>query len=357
MKVHLIVAARPNFVKAAPLCRALARKEGVSLSLVHTGQHYDPLMSDRFFADFDLPDPVHHLGVAGGSHAEQIAGVLAAYGEVITADRPDWTVVVGDVNATLASTLAAKHSGVRVGHVEAGLRSNDLTMPEEINRKLVDAVADRLWAPSQDAMDNLTGEGRAASDMALVGNVMVDAMEMLRPQIDASDVHDRLATEPGGYCLASLHRPHNVDTADALAASLSALDETAEVAPVLFPVHPRTKARMGEFNLAPRNASVRLLDPLDYVSFMRLQRDALLVITDSGGVQEETTQEGVPCLTLRPNTERPITLELGTNQLVTADQIGIAAREAASAERKSVSIPYWDGGAAERIVKDLLAQG
>lgn len=356
LHIHLIVAARPNFVKAAPLCRALTGRESVRLSLIHTGQHYDPLMSDRFFDDFALPAPAHHLGVGSGTHGEQTAGVMLAYERVFEAERPDWTLVVGDVNATLAAALTVKKCGGRVGHVEAGLRAFDMTMPEEINRKGVDAIADRLWAPSQDAVENLRAEGRRAEDIHLAGNVMIDALEMLRPRIEASGALEALGVKARGYVLASLHRPHNVDTPEALAASLAALDAAAETAPVIFPVHPRTRARMESFELAPRHGDVRVIDPLDYVAFLALQRGALAVITDSGGVQEETTHEGVPCLTLRPNTERPITVSQGTNRLLAPGEVGEAVRAIASGPAPApCRLPFWDGKAAERIADDLEA--
>ncbi|MEZ4389361.1 MAG: UDP-N-acetylglucosamine 2-epimerase (non-hydrolyzing) [Candidatus Krumholzibacteriia bacterium] len=358
-KILLVAAARPNFMKIAPLWRALAaRPQTFTPRLLHTGQHYDRNMSDVFFADLGLPAPHVHLGVGSGSHAEQTAGVMLKFAPVLQQERPDCVVVVGDVNATMACTITAVKLGVPVAHVEAGLRSRDRAMPEEINRILTDSIADLLLTPSPDGDANLLAEGVPASRIARVGNIMIDSLVHA-----LAKVRDRAAYEPfglaaGEYGLVTLHRPANVDQPDRLArlfAGLAGLDH-----PLLFPVHPRTRKVMEANGLAPLFTAagpLRLTDPLGYDDFLNLTMHARFVITDSGGIQEETTYLGIPCLTMRPNTERPITVDEGTNELITletmADRVGAILR----GQWKTGRVPeLWDGRTAERIADVLAAR-
>lgn len=354
-RIHLVVAARPNFMKVAPLWHALAAADGFTPVLVHSGQHYDPNMSDAILSDLRMPEPDHHLGVGSGSHAEQTGRVMIAYEMVAAADRPDWLVVVGDVNTTVACAMVATKSGFPVVHLEAGLRSRDRTMPEEINRLITDAISDVLWTPSPDADANLAAEGVDASRVTRVGNVMMDSFELVRPAIEAADRGGALGLAPGGYGVVTLHRPSNVDAPDQLARLVDALVAVQARLPLVFPVHPRTAARLeGERRRRLEAAGVRLVEPESYVGFMSLVLGAAAVITDSGGVQEETTYLGIPCLTLRENTERPITISEGTNRLVRADTL-VGALEAALAtpvgERRKPDL--WDGRTARRCVEDL----
>lgn len=355
-----VVGARPNFVKIAPLYRELAGREGTRQVLVHTGQHYDAEMSGVFFEEFGLPEPDRNLAVGSGSHAVQTAQVMTAIEPVLTEVRPDCVVVVGDVNSTLAATLVAVKLGIPVAHVEAGLRSFDRTMPEEINRILTDQVASLLLTPSPDGDENLLREGVARERIRFVGNVMIDTLVRLLPRAEerTSSLLERLAI-PDRYALATLHRPGNVDDPESLAQILAGLAATAREldAPVVFPVHPRTRGRIAEFGLEDAvGAGTRLLDPLGYIDFLALTAGAELVITDSGGVQEETTYLGIPCLTVRPNTERPVTIAEGTNRLVDAraDAIVDAARDALSGDRTPGRPALWDGRTAARIADVLL---
>lgn len=351
MKLLHVVGARPNFMKAAPVVREAARR-GVRQILVHTGQHYDEKMSDVFFRRLELPAPDHHLGVGSGSHAVQTAEVMMRIEPVLLAEKPDWVIVYGDVNSTMAATLTACKLRLRVAHVEAGLRSFDREMPEELNRLVTDQLADRLFTPSPDADAHLLREGIPADRIVRVGNVMIDTLVSFLPQIEAAG----RSGLPDRYVLVTLHRPGNVDDAGALSRIVTVLDSIANRLPVVFPVHPRTRQRLSAAGLSFAG-DVRLCDPMDYLDFLRAQRFATLVVTDSGGVQEETTFLGVPCLTLRPNTERPITLEIGTNTLVGSDPeaLPIAVENVLRGNgRPGASIPLWDGRAAERIVASLL---
>ena len=354
--VHLIAAARPNFMKVAPLWHALRGDGAFAPVLIHTGQHYDPNMSDAIFRDLGLPEPDHHLGVGSGSHAEQTGRVMIAYGAVAAEARPDWLVVVGDVNSTLAAALVGTKLGIPTIHLEAGLRSRDRTMPEEINRIATDVICDVLWTPSPDADRNLLREGIPEERITRVGNIMLDSFEMTRPAIEAARTPEALGLAGEDYCVVTLHRPSNVDRPEPLRALAHCLKEVRQRLPVAFPVHPRTARRLQETGLDAEltAAGVRLIEPLPYVQFMSLVAGARAVVTDSGGIQEETTYLGIPCFTLRENTERPITIEEGTNRLATPATLPGLLEEALAADRSRLPRPeYWDGRTARRCLDDL----
>ncbi|WP_114952615.1 non-hydrolyzing UDP-N-acetylglucosamine 2-epimerase [Sphingosinicella terrae] len=356
--VHLIAAARPNFMKVAPLWHALAAAADFRPVLIHTGQHYDANMSADILADLGLSEPDFHLGIGSGSHAEQTGKVMIAYGEVASAHRPDWLVVVGDVNSTLACAITGVKLGIPTVHLEAGLRSRDRSMPEEINRIATDAVADILWTPSPDADTNLAAEGVPADRVTRVGNIMLDSFEMKRPAIEAAAVPQSLGCNGRGYGVVTLHRPVNVDDPAQLGRLVDCLAELHAELPLVFPVHPRTAARLEAAGLDRRLAAagLRLLEPLPYIRFMSLVSGARAVVTDSGGIQEETTYLGIPCLTLRESTERPITIQQGTNRLATPDDVVdlLRAALASGGHGEAPARPeYWDGRTAERCVEDL----
>ena len=353
--VHLIAAARPNFMKVAPLYHALAAAEDFEPVLVHTGQHYDANMSDEILTDLRIARPDFHLGVGSGSHAAQTGGVMIAYEKVAMEHRPDWIVVVGDVNSTAACALVGAKLGIPVVHLEAGLRSRDRTMPEEINRLVTDVLADVLWTPSPDADANLIGEGIDPAKISRVGNIMLDSFEMVRPRIEAEAAAAGFGLDKGGYGVVTLHRPSNVDDPDRLGALVEALVATQQRLPLIFPMHPRTALRLREAGLTERlaQAGLRLVEPLSYVRFMSLVVDCGLVITDSGGIQEETTYLQIPCITLRDNTERPITVDQGTNRLARAETLVGVLDEALAADRRPSCPEYWDGRTAQRCVEDL----
>jgi UDP-N-acetylglucosamine 2-epimerase (non-hydrolysing) len=358
-RVHLIAAARPNFMKVAPLWHALAAAADFEPVLIHTGQHYDVNMSDAIFADLRLPEPDHHLGIGSGSHAEQTGGVMIAYEKVAMADRPDWLVVVGDVNSTAACALVAAKLRFPVVHLEAGLRSRDRDMPEEINRLVTDVLADVLWTPSPDADDNLRREGIPGTRITRVGNIMLDSFELVRHAIEAAAMPAELGLAPGGYGLVTLHRPSNVDDPAQLARLVEALVTVQARLPLVFPLHPRTEQRLDAAGLRGRleAAGVKLIDPVPYVRFMSLVMAAAAAITDSGGIQEETTYLGIPCLTLRENTERPITISEGTNRLVRPDTLAARLEEALARPRSACRRPaLWDGMTAARCLDDLRAR-
>jgi UDP-N-acetylglucosamine 2-epimerase (non-hydrolysing) len=343
-----VVGARPNFMKAAPVLRALDER-GVQQILVHTGQHYDTNMSDVFFSQLAIPAPDVNLGVGSGSHAVQTAEVMTRLEPIILEHKPDVVLVYGDVNSTLAAALVCAKLLVRVGHVEAGLRSFDRTMPEEINRMVTDRLADFLFTPSADGDENLRHEGVPEEKIFCVGNVMIDSLIHLLP---AATRCPKNGMER--YALVTLHRPSNVDDDQGLKRVLGSLLQVQEKLDVVFPVHPRTRRRIAEFGLDV--GKLHLLEPLPYVEFLALQRSAVVVITDSGGIQEETTYLGIPCLTMRENTERPVTVEMGTNILVGKDQGKLAAelRNILDGKGKKGSIPpLWDGAAGARIAEIL----
>lgn len=357
VKVHLVAAARPNFMKVAPLYHALKQERWCVPILVHTGQHYDSEMSDVFLRDLGLPAPDIHLGVGSGTHSEQTAAVMVAYEKACMRERPDWVVVVGDVNSTLACTLVAKKLCISVAHLEAGLRSGDRAMPEEINRIATDALADVLWTPSPDANENLRREGVAEERIQFVGNIMMDSYEFLREKITAEKIAVGLGFEPRRYGVVTLHRPSNVDDAATLGKLVQTLCEINSQISLVFPIHPRTRQRLQSFGLIERlihAEGIRLLEPLGYVRFMSLVQDAALVITDSGGIQEETTYLGIPCLTLRNTTERPITITQGTNRLVSPETVVAQVRESLCGNLQTTVRPQlWDGRTAGRVVASL----
>jgi UDP-N-acetylglucosamine 2-epimerase (non-hydrolysing) len=351
--IHLIAAARPNFMKIAPLYHAISAAEWAEAVIVHSGQHYDLNMSEAFFRDLRLPAPDFHLGVGSGSHAEQTGRVMIAYEQLLMENRPDLVVVVGDVNSTVACALAAVKLGVKTAHLEAGLRSFDRSMPEEINRLVSDAVADLLWTPSPDGDENLRREGIAPGKIERVGNIMIDSLEMMRPRILAESTADRYRLSNGSYGVVTLHRPSNVDRPETLARLCEVLARIAAELPLVFPVHPRTRKNLQNFGLYARLAEapgMHLDEPLSYIPFMNLVFNCRLAITDSGGIQEETTYLGIPCLTLRTNTERPITLTAGTNRLCTAEDIGALAAAALERRIEAKPPPLWDGKTAARVV-------
>ncbi len=355
--VHLVAAARPNFMKVAPLYHALRASAWCEPQIVHTGQHYDANMSDDFFRDLGLPAPAFHLGVGSGSHAEQTGGVMIAYEKVCLESRPDWIVVVGDVNSTAACAMVATKLWIPVVHLEAGLRSGDRRMPEEINRLVTDAIADVLWTPSPDANENLLREGVAESKIDLIGNIMIDSFELLREKIERSESRDKLGLNGSDYALLTLHRPSNVDHPETLTAIVDALERIANDIRLVFVSHPRTMKNLQRFGLSERltgHGNVDLLQPIPYIDFMNVVTGTKLVITDSGGLQEETTYLGIPCLTMRENTERPITVTQGTNELVGAAELADRVACVLRGEWKKGSVPeLWDGHTADRAVQSL----
>mgnify|MGYP000209182934 CR=1 FL=1 len=363
--IYLIVGARPNFMKAAPLIRALEeRAPEIKSLLVHTGQHYDYEMSKAFFEDLDMPDPDIYLGVGSGTHAEQTAKIMISLEKEIFDNRPDLIVVFGDVNSTLAASVVASKLMVPVAHVEAGLRSFDRTMPEEINRIVTDILSDLLFTTERDAIENLRREGIPDEKIHFTGNVMIDTLLTFADKARKSDITERLGLSDRNYAVLTLHRPSNVDVPEVFDGILEALAEVGKNIPVVFPVHPRTKKRLAEFGFLdkfssdfrtpPAERGILLIDPVKYTEFLALEMKSLFVLTDSGGIQEETTFLGVPCLTLRNNTERPVTLEVGTNILVGTDPHRIIEESAKilRGEGKKGAIPeLWDGKASHRIAK------
>lgn len=354
MHVLHVVGARPNFMKAAPVYRALHCR-GIKQTLLHTGQHYDTRMSDVFFRDLDIPEPDENLNVGSGSHAQQTAAVMTRFEPVLLVRNPDIVLVYGDVNSTVAASLVCSKLGVRVGHVEAGLRSGDRTMPEEINRLVTDQLSDLLFAPSDDGVENLRREGVAPEKIFLVGNAMIDTLIRLLPSAKRAFDNLRIELNLDEFCLVTLHRPSNVDDGATFLPLLGVLNSLSRELPLVFPVHPRTRQKWAA-ELAACHPSLQVIDPLGYTDFLALQTATRVIITDSGGVQEESTWLGVPCLTLRENTERPITLTMGTNTLIGRNWELLAERfhAALSGPRgRKTPPPLWDGHAAERIA-DVL---
>jgi UDP-N-acetylglucosamine 2-epimerase (non-hydrolysing) len=360
LKLLHVVGARPNFVKIAPVYRAVAERSGLDQVLVHTGQHYDDEMSGVFFDEFGLPAPDVNLAVGSGTHAVQTAEVMMRLEPVLDDVQPDWVVVVGDVNSTVAAALVAVKKGIRVAHVEAGLRSRDWTMPEEINRVVTDRIADLLLTPSRDADENLLREGANPAAIRFVGNVMIDTLASLLPRARERwpEIRDRIGAGDH-YALVTLHRPGNVDDEATLTEIMAGLEAVSHEIPVVFPVHPRTTRQLDRLGLRPDAPNLHLLEPLGYIDFMALTAHAAVVITDSGGVQEETTWLGIPCLTVRPNTERPVTITQGTNRLIqpTTEAIRAAADDALHTGTDPGRPELWDGATAPRIVDAIVDVG
>ena len=365
LKTINVVGARPNFMKVAPLVEAMKRREHEFAPLVvHTGQHYDQMMSDAFLRDLDLPQPDVCLEVGSASQSAQTAAIMQKFEPVVLREKPDWVLVVGDVNSTLACALVAVKLGVKVAHVEAGLRSHDRTMPEEINRLLTDQIADLLFTPSRNADENLRAEGISDSRIRFVGNIMIDSLIKYLERAKSTAIRERLGVADTDYAVLTLHRPSNVDECKTFSGILDALAEIARRLPIIFPVHPRTRKTMVELGLESRVKEIkglRLIEPLGYLDFLGLYSAAKLVLTDSGGLQEETTFLRIPCLTLRENTERPITVEMGTNVVVGTDVRRITSAALASLDEQSAKTlssvpPLWDGHTADRILDALAAK-
>jgi UDP-N-acetylglucosamine 2-epimerase (non-hydrolysing) len=364
LKLLLVAGARPNFMKVAPLIRAAnvhnARcgngDVGLECRLIHTGQHYDVQLSRIFFEELGLPQPDVNLEAGSGSHAAQTANIMLRFEPVCERDRPDWVVVVGDVNSTMACTLVASKLGIRVAHVEAGLRSFDRTMPEEINRIVTDRLADLLLTPSADANENLIREGVPEARIRLVGNIMIDSLVANLEKSNQARILERLGLQRRSFIYVTLHRPSNVDFKEPLRAVMKAMTDMATQIPVVFPVHPRTRHRLSEFGLkANGQKNLLLIDPVGYHDSLALTRASRCVLTDSGGLQEESTFFRTPCLTLRPNTERPITTTVGSNRLTSIDRLPADLNNVLQGEDRLGAVPpLWDGKTAERIVQSLL---
>lgn len=360
IKVFLIAGARPNFMKVGPLWQEFKKYPDMfRTQLIHTGQHYDVEMSDVFFHDLNLPQPDQHLGVGSGTHAEQTAKVMVEFERVCLKEKPDLVVVVGDVNSTMACAIVAKKLCILVAHVEAGLRSRDWTMPEEINRVVTDSVSDFLFTPSRDADKNLLTEGVRSDRIHFVGNVMIDSLLAQLPRTDSRDTLTRFGVEPGKYVTLTLHRPGNVDNPEVFRGIVNVMIELSKEYPIIWPIHPRSQKmldQLGSFNDSERSQGLKLTSPLGYLDMLTLNRRARMVITDSGGLQEEATVLGIPCITVRENTERPVTVEVGSNHIAGTQPSGIRDAISSILNRKSHSntIPeLWDGKAAVRTV-DVL---
>ena len=375
MKVIQVVGARPNFMKVAPLHRAIKNLAGWTSKIVHTGQHFDAKMSDIFFTQLELPKPDFFLGIGGGSHTEVTAKIMLAFEKIVESEKPDLIIVVGDVTSTLACTLVAIKMGIPLAHVEAGLRSGDRTMPEEINRILTDSVANYLFVTEQSGLDHLKREGVPDEKVFFTGNVMIDSLVRYQEKAKSSRILEELGLQPSDtenrrevsrlyetdYIVMTMHRPANVDTETGLKAILELIELSTAKTKVVFPIHPRTRSNMAKFGLEDaltQNKNLILTEPLGYLEFIQLMTHSKAILTDSGGIQEETTYLGIPCLTFRDSTERPITVTLGTNQLL-ADlnpKITFAALEEilAGHHKKGQIPPLWDGHAAERIAENLF---
>jgi len=364
VKIINIVGARPNFMKMAPIIEAMNKyPDRIEHLLVHTGQHYDEKMSKAFFDDLGMPKPDIDLGVGSGSHAEQTARIMVAFEKVCLEQRPDLVIVVGDVNSTMACTITAKKLGIKVAHVEAGLRSRDMSMPEEINRLCTDVLCDYLFTTDHFADENLRAEGAPDEKIFFVGNVMIDTLLKHKQMASTLKLCSEMGLQPGGYATMTLHRPGNVDDPKVLTGIMEAIHTIAQEIPIVFPIHPRTRKMLDALpsnsKLKTQNSKLRLVEPLGYLEFLHLNMNARLVLTDSGGLQEETTVLGVPCITIRPNTERPITCTEGTNVVVGNDPAKVleAAHRILHGPALTGRIPEkWDGKAAERIVEILVNQ-
>ncbi len=365
IKVVIIAGARPNFMKVAPIIKCIRTRAAdpsrngsrVSYRLVHTGQHYDEKMSDIFFTELGIPAPDINLEVGSGSHAVQTANVMTKFEPVCGQEKPDWVVVVGDVNSTMACTLVCSKLGIKVAHVEAGLRSYDRNMPEEVNRIVTDSLADLLLTPSADADENLKKEGIPEARIKLVGNVMIDALVANLDKSRASKLPERLGLKKKGFVYVTLHRPSNVDSEGSLTTIMGELKRIAGEWPVVFPMHPRTRKMCGQFGISlEREKGLRILEPIGYHDSLCLTESARFILTDSGGLQEESTYYKTPCLTLRPNTERPVTITIGSNKLTRLGSLSSDINEVLSRKTETGRIPpLWDGHAAERIIEGLIA--
>lgn len=364
LKLILVAGARPNFMKIAPLIKAIRsynqdrrHRPKIDFMLVHTGQHYDNNMSDIFFQELGIPEPDINLGVGSGSQAEQTARIMLAFEPVCLREKPDWVVVVGDVNSTLACSLVAAKLGIKTSHIEAGLRSYDRTMPEEINRLVTDALADLLFTPSADANLNLKKEGLPARKIKLVGNIMIDALISRLPEAEKSTLPSQLGLKPGEFVYVTLHRPSNVDDPKILHSIMNKLGKISKKITIVFPLHPRTRKMLAPLEFRAQDyPQLMLIEPIGYTDSLWLAKYARLVLTDSGGLQEETTYFGTPCLTLRRNTERPVTIKIGTNQLTSLKSLEADVNRILKGKTKRGNVPkYWDGRTAERIIKYLVA--
>lgn len=353
--IYLVAGARPNFIKLAPLVKALQKRGSVPFKIVHTGQHYDTKMSRSFFDVLGIPDPDFNLEVGSGTHGAQTARIIERFEQLLTEQRPSAIVVFGDVNSTLACSVAAAKLLVPIVHVEAGLRSFDRTMPEEINRIVTDALSDVLFVSERSGLENLQREGAAAEKIRFVGNIMIDSLEAMMPLAAQQDLQAKYKMNGAPYALVTMHRPSNVDSPETLQRVLTTLNAIAARIGIFFPVHPRTREKMKSLGFVPHK-NFTLTDPVDYLDSLALQRKAKLILSDSGGVQEEASHLGIPCLTMRENTERPITVELGTSTLVGNEpqRIMQGVEEILSGNyKKGSQIPLWDGKTAERIAADL----
>jgi UDP-N-acetylglucosamine 2-epimerase (non-hydrolysing) len=362
MKILNIVGARPNFMKVAPLHRAFSKNPLIESKIIHTGQHFDAKMSDVFFEQLELPKPHYFLGIGGGTHTEATARTMIEFEKVLKSENPDVVLVVGDVNATLACALVAVKEHIPVVHVEAGLRSGDRKMPEEINRIVVDNISDYLFVTEQDGLDNLKKEGVSDEKVFFVGNVMIDSLAYYHQKSKTLSTMQELGVKAKEFMLVTMHRPANVDTPEGLGSILEIIEKASEHLSVIFPIHPRTRNNMEKFGLSDKLKSIKnlvLTEPQGYLEFLNLMDNAKLIITDSGGIQEETTFLQVPCLTFRDSTERPVTVTLGTNQLLAdlnADTVYEKLLEIlAGKTKKGVVPPLWDGHTAERIA-DILVE-
>lgn len=360
IKIISVVGARPNFIKVAPIHQAFQAYPEVNHLICHTGQHFDSHMSDVFFRELGLPEPDFNLEISGGSHAQQTAKIMMAFEDVLVEEQPDLVLVVGDVNSTLACSLVATKLQIKVAHIEAGLRSYDRSMPEEINRMVTDAISELLFVTEDSGMENLKKEGKSDDEVFFTGNVMIDSLVRLRSKFDESGILDELGVEEGNFVLCTFHRPANVDSHSYLTELQKVLNRLSEECRIVFPIHPRTRHNLKTLGLEKGfSENVIVSDPIGYIDFLALTSRAKLIITDSGGIQEESTFLGVQCITVRDNTERPVTVTVGTNQLIGRDlsKVREAALKVLGGELKKGEIPeLWDGKAAERIAKILIDQ-